>query len=175
MNLNGFGTVHNFTVGVGKNGDLVISKVNGISTAAADSQKLKAIIIKNGINQGRSVYVASKFYSAAGSNHAEMCVLAGGQDLGIDFVVCTGPNCAFCKVTLEHYGVKSGNRGVGGSQMGWSHPFFPLGYGSQLDGSQADQLNELKRFHEFHYDRNVIKLGRWGTSNPRYNNKIKLC
>jgi hypothetical protein len=140
----------NYCTALLANGDLIVSKVNGVTGAAGGMNELRAHITTNGFDTGRHVYLAQKYNTALGSNHAEMCILAAARALGqaVTQMACTGPNCPYCAAMLAHENVVSANAGVDGkSQQGWAHPYSKMFWGSQVsDRSVADQVQDLKEY-----------------------------
>ena len=141
------GTDNNWTAGALANGDLLIGKVNGVTSATAFTVKLKAYIKKNKIEKGRDIYLAKVFHGGS-SRHAEMCVLAAADALGkkVTFMICVAPNCDFCARMLKDAGVTSAcHQGSDPtSQQGWMHPRKKVAYGTQLPAPLGEQLAELK-------------------------------
>jgi hypothetical protein len=164
LNSNGYGGDSNFTVGVTVNGNLILSKVNGITAEAKAMKELKPVIEEEGWHVDRYIYLAQKFNTAVGSNHAEMCILAAIGRGNLTYMKCTNPNCDFCAAALKTYNVPSGNSGGGKSQQGWTHPFYPIFYGTQIGGVKA-QVTELKGLGQ-DPEKKQIKLGTWGVSLP---------
>lgn len=137
----GGGQQVNYSVGTLPDGDLVISKVNGVTAATALVRGGLATFIRgNGLEVGRDIYLAQKFNTATGSNHAEMCILAAAPD--VTMIYCTGPHCAFCATVMTAQGVELGAGTGGSAQMGWTHPSRQIAYGSQ-SGETDGQLAEL--------------------------------
>ena len=165
LNENGYGGDSNYTVGVDKDDDLIISKVNGVTEDADAMVALGPIIVQKEWNLERRIFLAQKFNTAVGSNHAEMCVLAASGRDTLAYMKCTNPNCDFCKAALKTYNVPSGNGGGGKSQQGWAHPFYPIFYGTQI-GALAPQVEELKGLGQ-NPTQAEIELGRWGLSAPK--------
>jgi hypothetical protein len=158
MIQNDFGAENNFTVGVIDSGDLIISKVGGLSAEHSDSISLRKEIIAQGINKDRSVYLAPSFSNIPASNHAEMCLLATGEK--IVYMICTGPNCEFCKRTMAapRYSVPSGNSGAAKPQKGWTHPYYYVGYGSQQPSSLSEQYEELDGLNNENKDQRKVTV-----------------
>lgn len=131
----------------------MISKVNGVTSAAGDMAGLGAHITTNGFHTGRRVYLAQKYNTLLGSNHAEMCILAGAKALGhsVTRMACTGPNCPYCAVMLAHEKVVSANAGMDGkSQQGWAHPYDKIFWGSQVSDAKVDvQVQDLRNYLEW--------------------------
>jgi tRNA(Arg) A34 adenosine deaminase TadA len=138
----------NYSVALLGNGDLVISKVNGVTGRAKGMSDLKKLITSKGIETGRDICLAQKYNTALGSNHAEMCIVAAANAMGqtVTTMGCTGPNCPYCAAYLEHAGITSLNAGQDGrSQQGWAHPTDKVFWGTQVSGkSLADQVKDLK-------------------------------
>lgn len=144
----GYGGATNYTVAVLANDDLVISKVGGVTAKTKAIATMKGEIETKGYHKGRKIYLAQKFSKDGASNHAEMCILAAAFDLGVNYMLCTGPHCPFCAETMKAYKVELGNGTGGKGQVGWSHPFHRLFYGTQTSGKEEDKLAELKSVHE---------------------------
>lgn len=138
----------NYTVAVCSD-DIYITKVNGVTGTTKLIQELATHIESEGIQDGRDIYLCQKYNSSQPSNHAEMCVLAaiGEANLAsITFFECTSPSCDYCAETLAHYKVlNTSPEGAPASQMGWTHPFQPIVFGTQLGGHSA-QVAELKNY-----------------------------
>lgn len=166
-----FSGENNFTVGVYKGNHLVISKVGGITTAAASAKEIIAFIKKNSMETGRKIYLAKSFAKKDGpvSNHAEMCILAacGAEDLS--YIKCTSPNCKFCKATLLAYDIKNANaEGPDGkTQTGWRHPFLRVNYGNVLSSSESEQLAELKKINKDKMIDGPPKYGQSASYDPK--------
>ena len=114
----------------------------------------------------RNVYLAQKYNTAVGSNHAEMCIIAAAKAMGVTLkiIYCSGPHCAFCSTMMETCGVSLGNKGGDAKQMGWTHPFVPLSYGQQ-QGAVAEQLTELRKLPKEPREEE-IQFGAWGHKVP---------
>ena len=164
---NGYGGDTNYTVGVLKNNNLMISKVNGVTKKTKAMAKLALEIVQKGYHRGRRIYLAQKFNTALGSNHAEMCILAAAGSDNVSYMLCTGPHCPYCADTMEAYGVEKGN-GVGGEgQQGWAHPFYKVSYGTQVSGKESSKRAELKKLHDGKLKEHEIVIGAKGISAPR--------
>lgn len=145
-------TTDNWTVGVLTNGDLVIGKVNGLTSATTFvTDDLKPFIKRKKIEKGRDIYLAKVFHNGS-SRHAEMCVLAAADALAtnVTFMLCVAPNCDFCAQMLSDAGVPSDHHQDSNptSQQGWTHPRKKVAYGTQLVASLSDQLDELKKLNK---------------------------
>jgi hypothetical protein len=140
----------NYCVALLGDGDLIISKVNGVTGAAGGMEALKSHIRLKKIEKGRSIYLAQKYNNALGSNHAEMCIVAAAKEMGktVDEMGCTGPNCPYCAAMLEHEKIDSRNAGQDGkAQQGWAHPTEPVFWGSQVKDVPVDlQVADLKAY-----------------------------
>lgn len=138
----------NYTVAV-CNGHIYISKVNGLTVRTDLMDDLQGHIEAEGIDQSFRLYLCKKYAPSQPSNHAEMCVVAalGPANLNnITFFECISPSCDYCDTFLSHYGVQ--NTSPGGepaSQKGWTHPFQPIAFGTQL-GDHATQVAELENY-----------------------------
>jgi hypothetical protein len=141
---------NNYCVALLGNDDLVIAKVNGVTDEAAGMAELGAHIQRNNLNAGRSVFLAQKYNTAVGSNHAEMCIVAAANAMGqnVTQMGCTGPNCPYCAAVLQHEGIDSLNAGQDGkSQQGWAHPTQSYFWGSQVSDLKVHvQVADLKAF-----------------------------
>jgi GNAT superfamily N-acetyltransferase len=141
------GTDDNWTVGVLTNGDLMIGKVNGVTSGTSFTVDLGNFIKLKKIEKGRDIYLAKVFHNGS-SRHAEMCVLAAADALstGVSFMICVAPNCDFCAQMLSDAGVPSAHhQGTNPtSQQGWTHPRKKVAYGTQLTAPLKEQLAELK-------------------------------
>jgi len=157
------GGATNYSVGVLSNGDLIISKVGGVTALAGDIIKLAIEIKKQGLAVGRSIYLAQQFNTKVGSNHAEMCLIAAAASLqlSLEKIYCTGPHCAFCSAVMKTNSIELGNDIGDANQMGWTHPFVPLSYGQQLPSPTKDQLAELQKLPKIPLQQSIV-LGHWG-------------
>ena len=164
---NGHGGDTNYTVGVLKDHNLIISKVNGVTTKTKAMKGLGVEIVSKGYHRGRTIYLAQKFNTALGSNHAEMCILAAAGADNVSYMLCTGPHCPYCAGTMDAYGVEKGNAVGGPGQQGWAHPFYKVSYGTQVNGEEADKLAELKKLNEGKIKEAAVVLGHKGLSAPR--------
>lgn len=137
----------NYCVAALDNGDLMITKVNGVTAKASGMDKLAQYIRKQKIDKGRRIYLAQKYNTALGSNHAEMCILAAARVVGaqVTYMGCTGPNCPYCAQMMSDEGVPSLNAGQDGkAQMGWAHPWENLFWGQQVSNDPvANQVADL--------------------------------
>jgi len=158
----------NYSVGVLSNGDLIISKVNGVTAATAAIENIRATIERTGLANGRRIYLAQSFNTSVGSNHAEMCIIAAAKEIGanLEIIYCTGPHCGFCSAMMDTTRVDKGNQAGNDHQMGWAHPLVPLSYGQQVNPDTESQLAELKKLPETPR-KEEVKLGKWGFTNPR--------
>jgi ribosomal protein S18 acetylase RimI-like enzyme len=144
------GTNDNWTVGVLSNGDLIIGKVNGVTSATKFTTDLGTFIKGKGLEKGRDIYLAKVFCNGS-SRHAEMCVLAAADKLEetVSYMICVAPNCDFCAQMLTDANVTSdkfqGNDPT--SQQGWTHPRKKVAYGTQLAASLKEQLKELEQLN----------------------------
>jgi hypothetical protein len=140
----------NYCTALLANGDLIVSKVNGVTGATTGMDLVRRHITANGFHTGRHVYLAQKYNTSLGSNHAEMCILAAARALGqtVTQMACTGPNCPYCAKMLKHENVASANAGVDGkAQQGWAHPYDKIFWGSQVSNLPvADQVKDLKKY-----------------------------
>ncbi len=140
----------NYCVALLGNDDLIIAKVNGVTDKAAKMAELQAKIEEENIEVGRTIYLAQKYNTALGSNHAEMCILAAANAMGqsVTEMGCTGPNCPYCAAMLSHEGINSRNAGQDGkAQQGWAHPTQPVFWGSQVsNASVTEQVKDLKSY-----------------------------
>jgi len=164
---NGYGGDSNYTVGVTQSDNLIIAKVNGVGAGDKAIRALKPVVEEEGWHKDRFIYLAKKFDTSVGSNHAEMCILAAMRGK-LTYMLCTNDNCDFCSAALVTYGVPSGNPGGGKSQQGWSHPFYPLRYGTQISQvvTVQKQAQELARLSADPKESDV-KIGSWGVTAPR--------
>jgi hypothetical protein len=142
----------NYCVALLGNDDLIIAKVNGVTDRAAGMAELGAHIQRNNLNAGRVVFLAQKYNTALGSNHAEMCIVAAANAMGqnVTQMGCTGPNCPYCAAVLHHEGIDSLNAGQDGKpQQGWAHPTESYFWGSQVSDLKVHvQVADLKAFLE---------------------------
>jgi len=142
------GKATNYTVAV-CSGHIYLTKVNGVTPAAKLMGQLREHIQDNGIDQVCNIYLCQKYNTSQPSNHAEMCVLAaiGSASVGnITFFECTAASCDYCDAVLEHYDVPNTSPANDPkSQAGWTHPFQPLAWGTQL-GAHKTQVDELKAY-----------------------------
>ncbi|MEU7863798.1 hypothetical protein [Nonomuraea sp. NPDC049141] len=145
-----FKKASNYTVAVTTGGDLVVSKVGGLSVGPRSKtngpgQKIRNYVKGNSAYKDYNVYVAGPFTDDVASNHAEMCILAACGKGGVDYIKCTSPNCAYCKKTIAAYKIDNGNpkNEVGKSQIGWCHPYLPVNYGTAVGNDVKAQLKEL--------------------------------
>lgn len=140
----------NYSVGLLSNGDLIISKVNGVTGAAAGMDELQRWMRAGNMHVGRNIYLAQKYNTSIGSNHAEMCIVAAAARMGLNvaYMGCTGPNCPFCAATLKDLNVDSMNEGEDGkAQQGWAHPTANVFWGSQVSNTPVSaQVADLKLF-----------------------------
>lgn len=141
----------NYSVAVLGNGDLLISKVNGVTSATAKMNEIRSFIEGEGLQLGRTIHLARKYNTGLGSNHAEMCILAAAKALNqpVRSMSCTGPNCPYCATMLAHEQVVSTNAGQDGkAQMGWAHPWEPWFWGQQVSAtaSLGEQVEDLRKF-----------------------------
>jgi hypothetical protein len=146
-----FASASNYCVAALANDDLIITKVNGVTTQAAAIEMLGQKIQKEGIEFGRDIYLAQKYSTAVGSNHAEMCILAAADKLGqkVNLMGCTGPNCPYCDQMMKDDGIPSLNAGQDGkAQQGWAHPRASIFWGSQVSDSPCwVQVADLANFN----------------------------
>jgi len=181
---NGMGDESNYTVAAFGNKSLIISKVGGIGGEAEGKEMslLKKEIVDQGITENWKIYTAQKFWSEGASNHAETCILAAARKNKINYLKCTNPNCAYCAETLEAYNINTGKvKGKAKVQKGWSHPFYPVYYGSAVSTSkEPEQVEELKKFNK-HVGQGgkaedfAFKIGKfYNTSQPKEGNKTPL-
>jgi hypothetical protein len=160
------GQAVNYCVGVASNGDLYISKINGVTAATAYvAQQLGPYITNNNLHLGRDVYLAQKFNNAVGSNHAEMCIMAAAGQGQISKIYCSGPHCGFCSAVMSKDNVALGAAQGNDEQQGWAHPFVPLSYGSQFSNDTEGQLTELKGLPLLP-GQHQIQKGGWMTTSP---------
>ena len=142
------GQATNYAVAVA--GDaLIISKVGGVTKATQGMDSLKSHIESEPACKGFTAYLARSYNTAiTGSNHGEMCVLAGAKVLGktVTYMKCTGENCEACSVVLTANNVVSGNGVAAGEQIGWAHPLGRLALGTQR-GKWSTQIDELKAYN----------------------------
>ena len=164
---NGHGGDTNYTVGVLKDHNLIIAKVNGVTTKAKAMKGLGAEILSKGYHRGRNIYLAQKFNTGVGSNHAEMCILAAAGADNVSYMLCTGPHCPYCADTMDAYGVEKGNVVGGPGQQGWAHPFFKVSYGTQLSGTESAKRAELKKLNDGTLKEAAVAIGQKGISAPR--------
>ncbi|MEU4231922.1 hypothetical protein AB0F17_47150 [Nonomuraea sp. NPDC026600] len=176
----------NYTVAVTTAGDLVVSKVKGLSVGTGSKptgpgQKILNHVKGNSDYKDYNVYVAGKFTNDAASNHAEMCILAACGKGEVAYIKCTSPNCAYCKTTIEAYDITNGNdesEGEGKSQIGWCHPYLRVSYGT-AHGNAPGQLEELKKVSDMDasgepVDDRLFKKGGRATSSPSAGNLILM-
>ncbi|MBT2232609.1 hypothetical protein [Nonomuraea sp. NEAU-A123] len=143
----------NYTVAVTTGGDLVVSKVDGLSVttkAGSPGQKIIQHVKDNDATYGNyNIYAVGKFTRDGLNNHAEMCIFAYSGKDGVAYIKCTSPNCKLCKRTLEAYNVTNGNEKdprEPASQVGWFHPFLPVTYGTgRANKAIEEQLTELEK------------------------------
>ncbi|MBT2226105.1 hypothetical protein [Nonomuraea sp. NEAU-A123] len=146
-----FRKASNYTVAVTTGGDLVVSKVGGLSVGSRSKltgpgQKILDHVKDNPDYKAYNVYLAGKFTNDTASNHAEMCILAACKRGGVAYIKCTSPNCAYCKATIAAYGITNGNaKGKGKSQIGWCHPYLQVNYGTARGTDVDAQLEELAK------------------------------
>lgn len=147
----GFSKDNNYTVAVYNRRHLVITKVAGITIAAAGAQEIARYIFNQKMHVGRTVYLAQAFATKDGpnSNHAEMCILAACGPENVTYIECTSNNCRYCKLILGEYDIVNANADGddGAVQQGWIHPFLGVRYGTQLKGGEAAHLKELEQIH----------------------------
>lgn len=148
----------NYVVGVTRGGNVIISKVGGVTSAARGIGDLWEMVRQTpwfGDNTP-GVYLAQRFTHDGNNNHAEMCALAAADALAdpLDHIRCTADNCDPCHITLEWAGVTSGNGRAPGTQTGWVHPRGCLQLGTSLAPpgmSSAEtwrrQTAELRDYH----------------------------
>lgn len=162
------GGATNYSVGVLSNGDILISKVSGVTAKTQAIINLAIEIKKQELAKGRSIYLAQQFNTSVGSNHAEMCLIAAAKVLGstLKTIYCTGPHCGFCSAVMKTNGIALGNSKGNENQMGWTHPFVPLNYGQQLSSSTADQLKELQALPAIPLQKSIV-YGKWGLGQPQ--------
>lgn len=159
------GSGTNYTVAV-CSGDIYISKVGGVTKEDGVIKQLEPYIKEQGIERGRDIFLCRRF-SKLPSNHAEMCVLAaiGAKKLAnITYFACTSPSCDYCAETLKHYGVSNSSRTdeEPASQTGWAHPFKAAAFGTQLGGTHAELVEELKAY--LANDKVKLKYGKSNTT-----------
>lgn len=162
--------INNYSIGVCSNGDLIITKVNGATSAdkgIADLGKKNEMIA---FRKGRSIYLAQKFNTQVGSNHAEMCILAAAEKLGLTVtkIYCTGPHCAFCAAMMKTVHADLGTSAKSEDQMGWAHPFSNVFYGQQSTTTKEElksQLTELEKLPK-KPKRSDVAPGNWTISGP---------
>jgi hypothetical protein len=138
----------NYCVAELDNGDLIISKVNGLAAGGGKMPALEEYIRSKRIEVGRDIHLAQAYNTSVGSNHAEMCIYAAAKQLGNDIVVikCTGANCPYCAAVLEHDKIPSLNAGEKGRyQQGWAHPTLAISWGTQGKGTLEEQVEDLKQ------------------------------
>ena len=156
------GTTDNWTVAVLDNEDLIIGKVNGVTSATDFTQNLAEFIREKSIEEGRDIFLAGNFNSVS-SRHAEMCILAAADALGkgITYMLCVAPNCDFCAKMLSDAGVPSAayQGSDPTSQQGWTHPRKKVGYGTQLVAPLKEQLKELGELNNGDIDEDDITKG----------------
>lgn len=158
----------NYSVGVLSNGDIIISKVGGVTQKAQAIIDLAIEINKQGLATKRSIYLAQQFNTSVGSNHAEMCLIAAAKVIGSDLktIYCTGPHCGYCSAVMKTNGITLGNAKGNENQMGWTHPFVPLNYGQQLASSTENQLKELQGLPKIPLQKSIV-YGKWGLGQPQ--------
>lgn len=140
----------NFTVGITEGGNVIISKVGGITPQSAIIKDLQANLTTLPWYQKKStveVYTARAY--AGNNSHGEMCVLAGSEALQdrLFYMLCSGDNCPACHDTLLGAGIISGNKPADGTQAGWTHPFAPYALGNQFTSSWENQMADLHRLN----------------------------
>ena len=159
------GQAVNYCVGVLSNNDLMISKVSGVTTRTGYLTNLAAYIRQQHYEVGRDIRLAQQFNTAVGSNHAEMCIMAAAGAGQVTSIYCSGPHCGFCAAVMAAHGVTLGAAQGNDQQQGWTHPFAPLAYGSQLTATTGDQLAELQGLPPAP-TRDHVRVGSWLTSAP---------
>jgi hypothetical protein len=142
------GKATNYTVAVCRD-EIYISKVNGVTSTTKLMRDLKVYIEKQGFGQLYDIYLCQKYNTSQPSNHAEMCVVAaiGKSRLRrITFLECTAASCDYCATFLAHYKVPNSSPEYDpASQAGWTHPFAPIAWGTQL-GDHKAQVDELEAY-----------------------------
>jgi hypothetical protein len=138
----------NYTVAVCDD-EIYISKVNGVTATTKMMQDLKVYIEAEGIGDLFNIYLCRTYNTSQPSNHAEMCVVAAigkAKFRSITFLECTAASCDYCAAFLAHYKVpNSSPENDPASQAGWTHPFAPVAWGTQL-GDHNAQVDELKAY-----------------------------
>jgi hypothetical protein len=142
----------NYSVALLENDDIIITKVNGVTSGTKGMDKLATLITTKRIEVGRNIFLAQKYNTALGSNHAEMCIVAAAAVMGVKVteMACTGPNCPYCAAVLKAEKVKSANEGEAGKQQqGWAHPTKPVFWGTQVSNASVKaQVADLEGFLE---------------------------
>ena len=139
----------NYCVAALQYGDLIISKVNGVTAATSAINGLQEMILEQGLHENRDIYLAQKYNTEMPSNHSEMCILAAARMLKMKVLSmgCTGPNCPYCAAMLSHEGVPSANEIATRQQIGWAHPWENLFWGSSVNNQKVNvQVADLKRY-----------------------------
>ncbi len=145
------GQHRNYTVGLTDDGNMIISKENGITEDAEGMRELREMIGTTDWYHlyEPTVYLAQFFNGDGGGNHGEMCVLAAADRLRetLKYVLCSGDNCLACYGTMSAYEVESGNDPSARPQQSWMHPRGRLMMGTGLTAPWPDQLAELGRYN----------------------------
>jgi len=142
----------NYAVGLTANGNLIISKVGGLTDRTGGMDDLQTEIQQTQwfSDNAPTVYLAKKYGGDGNSNHGEMCVLAAADALGeqLTYIKCTGDNCPACFAMLASAGVATGNAQATGTQAGWVHPRGRMALGTGLTSSWSDQIKELNAYNQ---------------------------
>jgi hypothetical protein len=140
----------NFSVGLTDSYDIIISKVGGLGSDAKIVGDLKPFLRKS--YSTSNVYLAGSYSKASLSgNHAEMCVVAGANQGGkkLRSVICTHPNCDFCRTMMDHLSITCGSitEGTPGTQPTWVHPTKRAMFGTQY--GERNMVTCVKALDDF--------------------------
>lgn len=142
----------NYAVGLTASGNLIISKVGGVTEKTTGMLDLQKEVSESQwfSDNAPTVYLAQKYGGDGNSNHGEMCVLAAADALGeqLVYIKCTGDNCPACFAMLASAGVATGNAQATGTQSGWVHPRGRMNLGTQLPSRWTDQIQELNAYNQ---------------------------
>ncbi len=150
INGRAFDTAGHFAVGLAGT-CLILGRRGGSSRDDDDIDEIERFVRRQEWypTVADEVYLATMYSEPAEHQHAEMCVLASADTMGLSVrhLAVTGSCCAACRATAAANGISVSADVDGDEQAGWLHPQGGLGLGIELNPDWPGQLAELAAYN----------------------------